>query len=152
MIKKNYKKYNQGVFKPRNPDKCVTDSCVYRSGLELKFMRWCDNNSNVIMWGSESVVIPYTSPLDNKVHRYFVDNIVILKDANIPNKRHKYLIEIKPSKQTQTPTTTNRKSKKNLLYEQLTYAKNTAKWNAAKKWCEKNNYEFKIITEKDLNI
>ena len=104
------------------------------------------------MWGSESVVIPYMSPLDNKVHRYFVDNIIILRDAKNPNIKHKYLIEIKPLRQTQPPKTTARKSKKNLLYEQVTYAKNIAKWNAAEKWCEKNKYEFKIITEKDLDI
>jgi hypothetical protein len=150
--KKKYRRYKQGVFKPKYPKKCISDSCIYRSGLELKFMRWCDNNSNVLAWGSESVVIPYTSPVDNRVHRYFVDNIVILRDAKIPNKKHKYLIEIKPSRQTVPPKTTNRKSKKNLLYEQVTYAKNAAKWKAAKQWCKKNNYQFMILTEKDLDI
>ena len=48
--------------------------------MELKVLRMLDNNSNVITYGSESVVIPYTSPLDNRLHRYFVDMVAALKD------------------------------------------------------------------------
>ena len=33
----------------------------------------CDLNPDVLKWGSEETVIPYVSPLDNKIHRYFVD-------------------------------------------------------------------------------
>jgi hypothetical protein len=31
------------------------------------------------------------------------------------------------------------------------WAKNQAKWNAAMSWCKQHDYEFVILTEKDLN-
>ena len=34
--------------------------------------------------------------------------------------------------------------------ETLTYAKNQAKWEAARKYCDKNGWEFKILTEYEL--
>jgi len=142
----NSKKYRQGIFTPRNKDKFIGGKAFYRSGLELKFMRFCDNNSNVIKWGSENVVIPYISPVDNKPHRYYVDNYVVIKEGS--NIKH-YLIEIKPSKQTQAPTTKYKK-KEHLIYEAKQWAVNSSKWEEAKKWAKKRNMEFLIITEKDL--
>ena len=32
------------------------------------------------------------------------------------------------------------------------YAKNQAKWNAAKEWCLDRGYEFKVLTENELGI
>lgn len=65
----------------------------------------------------------------------------------------KFLVEVKPSKQTVKPQqdTNSKKQKKNILYEQLMYIQNTAKWEAAKKWCRDRGYEFTILTEKELN-
>ena len=71
---------------------------IYRSLWERKFMTFCDNNSSVIEWGSEEVVIPYRSPLDGKVHRYYVD--FYIKVRTTKNEIKEYLIEIKPKKQT----------------------------------------------------
>lgn len=139
-------KYRQGVFKPVNQEKFMGKEAIYRSGLELKFMRFCDNNPNVIKWGSENIVIPYISPKDNKVHRYFVDNFVIIKEGNAIKK---YLIEIKPSKQT-APPTTKYKKRSHLIYEQQAYSINQAKWSAAKAFCAKIGLEFLILTEKEL--
>jgi len=39
-----------------------------------------------------------------------------------------------------------------LIYEQLNYIKNTAKWESAKKWCKQRGFEFTILTEHQLNI
>ena len=89
-------KYRQGIFIPINQDKFLGTKAVYRSGLELKFMRFCDNNPNVIKWGSENVIVPYISPLDGRAHKYYVDNFVIIKEGD---QVKRYLIEIKPSKQ-----------------------------------------------------
>lgn len=139
-------KYRQGIFKPVNKDKFLGSHAIYRSGLELKFMRFCDNNPNVVRWGSENVVIPYISPLDGRVHRYYVDNFVVIKEGSVVKK---YLIEIKPFKQTLTPSTKYKK-KEHLIYEQATYIKNQAKWEAAKQFCKQKGLEFLIITEKDL--
>lgn len=140
------KKYRQGVFTPKNGDKFIGTKAVYRSGLELKFFRFCDDNPNVLKWSSENVVVPYVSPLDGKVHRYFVDNYIMLKEGDDIKK---YLIEIKPSKQTKPPTTKYKK-KQHIIYEQRQWVVNSSKWESARKFAKKKGWEFIIITEKDL--
>ena len=59
-----------------------------------------------------------------------------------------YIIEIKPLKQTKAPK--KRKQTKNYIYESLTWQKNQAKWKYAEELCNKNNWEFKILTEREL--
>lgn len=141
-------KYVQGIFKPQNTSKYKGhDLPRYLSSWELRLFRWCDTNPNVLEWGSESVVINYTSPIDQKPHRYIVDAVVKLKTATGVKK---FLVEVKPYKQTVKPETVGGKHKKTLLYEQLTYIQNLAKWEAAKKWCKERGYEFTILTEKEL--
>lgn len=142
--------FRQGIYKPINRSKYrgVKDP-VYRSGWELKFFKFCDINPNVLEWTSETIIIPYISPIDNKPHRYFVDNMVVIKEGDV---KKKYLIEIKPSKQTVPPTESKRKKKSTVIYEQVTYAQNRAKWEAAVNYAKKHNMEFKILTEKELGI
>tara|TARA_E500000318_G_scaffold5280_3_gene5468 strand:- start:479 stop:955 length:477 start_codon:yes stop_codon:yes gene_type:complete len=148
---KKDKRYRQGIFKPINSEKYIGQgNPTYRSGWELKFFRWADLNENILAWGSENIIIPYNNPLTGKVHRYFVDNFVVFKDKD--GNKNKFLIEIKPSKQTQRPVKTKYKKQKTIIYEQKMYVQNTAKWEAAKKWAEKKGYKFLIITEKELNI
>ena len=145
-----YKKqpYKQGVYKPVNSDKYKGSGYPeYRSSWEVKFFQWCDKNTNVIKWGSETVIVPYVSPLDNKVHRYFIDSIVTIKEGN---NIKTYLVEIKPSKQTQPPVKSNKKKKSTILYEQATYAINQAKWTAAQKYAKLKHIDFIILTEKEL--
>ena len=38
----------------------------------------------------------------------------------------------------------------NFLYEELTWQKNQAKWKFAEEYCIKNDWEFKILTEREL--
>ena len=121
---------------------------IYRSGLELTFSRFCDTNPTVISWGSETVVIPYIRPSDNRMHRYFVDYNVSFRDRTGNIK--KYLVEVKPSSQLNPPKYSPNKKQQTFLKEQYNFAMNTAKFEAAKAWCAKNNYEFIIITEKHL--
>lgn len=148
LFKKN-SDYKQGRFNPTNKEKYKgTFPIIYRSKMELNAMRMLDSNPNVITWGSESVVIPYKSPLDNKLHRYFVDMVALVKQKDGTNK--KVLIEVKPLKQTQPPVFSNNKSQKTVIYENVQYAVNMAKFDAAKKWCEKNNFLFLILTEKEI--
>ena len=89
-----YKETYKGRYKVANPKKYKGDltEVVYRSSWELKFMRWCDHNKNVLEWGSETTIIPYRSPVDSKLHRYFVDLKVKYKSGKT------VLIEIKPEK------------------------------------------------------
>ena len=145
-----YKKqpYKQGIYSPVNSEKYKgAGKPEYRSSWELKFFKWCDKNPNVLKWGSETVIVPYVSPVDNRVHRYFVDNIISLKEGNAIKT---YLVEIKPSKQTKPPIPSKRKKKSTILYENYTYAVNQAKWAAAQKFAQSKNIEFIILTENEL--
>ena len=121
-----------------DPQPLVGTKATYRSGLELKFFRFCDNSPNVLKWGSENVIIPYRSPLDNRAHKYYVDNLVIIKEDE---QIKKYLVEIKQYKQTKKPQTKYRK-KSHLIYEQRAYITNQAKWEAARDYCKKCGYLF----------
>jgi len=108
-------------------------------------MRYCDLNDDIIYWASEEIVIPYISPLDNRVHRYFPDFIIKTKH----NK--KFMIEIKPAKYTKPPKAPKKKTKA-FMRESVEFIRNMAKWKAAQKYCEDNNLEFKVFTEKELGI
>lgn len=151
--KKPYKKhtqYRQGIYRPVNSSKYNGAKYPrYLSSWELKFFKWCDVNPTVVQWSSESVCVPYISPIDGRMHRYFVDNVVHIQEGN---KIVKYLIEIKPSKQTKPPTTHGNKKRSTIVNEAATWGVNQAKWTAAKKWCDKNGYIFQLVTEKDFTL
>lgn len=144
------KQYYQGKYKPKHPNKYDGDptNIIYRSSWELKFCNWCDYNPNVIQWSSEEVVIPYLCCTDNKVHRYYVDFKIQVKDKS--NQIKTYLVEIKPQSQTQEPK--KRKKTKKYIQEVMLYGKNTSKWKAAQEYCKDRGWHFKIITEQELNI
>ena len=141
--------FRQGLFRPKNTKKYVGKTPpIYRSGWELKFFRWCDENENVLEWASESVIIPYINPIDGKAHRYYTDGVIALKELNGIGK---YIIEIKPSSQVLKPVA-GRKKQSTIIYEGRRYIQNMAKWEAAKKWCQQRNYKFLILTEKELGL
>ncbi len=143
-------RFNQGYFTPTNPDKYIGDvkNIVHRSGLEKRFFKFLDEKTAIISWGSEEFFIPYFSPVDKKMHRYFPDIIFKMKDKEGVVKT--FVGEIKPDSQTRPPTMGKNKKKKTLIHESLAWAVNDAKWKAATVWCEKHNFEFIILTEKDL--
>jgi hypothetical protein len=145
---KKDKRYKQGIYRPKNPQKFIGKEAIYRSGLELKFMIFCDNNPNVVRWGSENVIVQYFDPCTKKVRKYYIDNYVMIKEGEIIKK---YLVEVKPHKQTQEPKVTKRRNKAHLLYEQQQYATNQSKFHYAREYAKKNGMEFIIITEKELN-
>ena len=141
----------KGRYTPKNPKKYKGDyhNIIYRSSWERKFMVYCDNSDNILEWGSEEIIIPYLSPWDGKLHRYFPDFYIKVKQAKGNIK--KFIIEVKPKKQTKPPKPVSRKTKR-WLNEVKTYSINEAKWKYAKEWCENNNMEFKILTEEELGI
>lgn len=145
-------KYNQGYFRPQNPQKYLGDpnNIVYRSGWELKFMRWCDRNENILEYGSEEFFIPYFDPTTSRVRRYFPDFIIKVREQSGDIK--KYVIEIKPKRQTIPPVQTSKKRTRTFINEVKTYAVNEAKWKAAKEFCADRMLEFRIITENELGI
>ncbi len=146
-----YTKTYKGRFRVANAAKYKGDitNIVYRSLWELKFMKWCDSSVSVVEWGSETVIIPYISPIDNKVHRYFVD--FYIKVRTKANSIEKYLIEIKPEKFTKPPEIPKKRTKR-FIDEVFQYGVNDAKWKAAFEFCQDRNMKFMIITEKDLGI
>jgi hypothetical protein len=146
-----YTKTYKGRFRVANAAKYKGDitNIVYRSLWELKFMKWCDSSVSVVEWGSETVIIPYLSPIDNKVHRYFVD--FYIKVRTKANNIEKYLIEIKPEKFTKPPEIPKKKTKR-FIDEVFQYGVNDAKWKAAFEFCKDRNMKFIILTEKDLGI
>jgi len=144
-------KFHQGHFLPQNPDKYVGNprNIVYRSSWELEFMRWCDRNSSVTKWASEEFSIPYVSPVDGRVHRYYPDGFVELVTKTGNTK--KYIVEVKPKRQCSPPKKRERITK-SYITEAKMYAVNEAKWAAAKEFALDNGVEFKIITEDELGI
>jgi hypothetical protein len=122
---------------------------VFRSSWERKAFLFLDSHPDVIAWGSEEIFVPYISPIDKKVHRYFPDLIVKYRDRNGNVK--KAMWEIKPAKQTKPPVEPKRKSKR-FLEECKTYAVNCEKWKEATRWCAMNGFDFHIVTEKELQV
>ena len=112
-------------------------------------MKYLDGNPNVIEWGSETIVVPYYHPIDKRTRRYFVDFYV--KVMTRSGRPKKYIIEIKPYNQCFPPKKPKRQT---VTYKNKikTYVMNQAKWKAAKRYAEKRDWEFVVITEKELGI
>jgi hypothetical protein len=146
----------KGRFVPKNKEKYRGDpsKIIYRSLWELKVFRVCDTHKDINWWQSEEVIVPYISPIDNKVHRYFPDLIINknCKDGSVET----IMIEIKPYNQTLPPdiskknkTKTGRVSRR-YLNEVKTYGINSAKWAAAELYCKKRGWKFQKMTEKEI--
>jgi len=141
----------KGKYYPSFPRKYKGDptKIIYRSLWERKFMVYCDKNHNILEWASEEIAIPYRSPVDNRVHRYFPDFYMKVKESN--GRIRKYIIEVKPAKQTKPPVKPKRQTKR-YISEAYEYAKNQAKWKMAREFCADRQWEFKVVTEKELGI
>ena len=142
---------HKGFFRPKNPKKYKgdPDNIIYRSGWEAKFMSYLDGHPDVLEWSSEEIVVPYLSPLDGRMHRYFPDFKVKRKD--IRGKVETFVIEIKPKKQTAPPTKQTKLTKRYIM-EVKTWGINSSKWDAANKFCKERGWKFLIMTEDDLNF
>jgi hypothetical protein len=140
----------KGRFKPKNPKKYngSADNIIYRSSWELRVMKYFDESPNIVWWASEELAIPYRSPVDQKMHRYFPDFIVKVREKT--GLVMTYILEVKPEKQTKVPVQ-KRKTQK-YLQEAATYAINQEKWRAADIFCQDHGWKFKVVTEKDLGI
>lgn len=139
-----------GRFIPKNPKKYNGDSTniIYRSSWEVRVMKYLDDHPNVLWWSSEELAIPYKSPIDNKVHRYFPDFITKIKrkDGSVMT----YVLEVKPEKQTKMPV--KRKKTQTYINETVTFAVNQEKWRAAELFCYEHGWQFKLITERELGL
>ena len=143
----------KGRYIPTNPKKYKGDpqNIIYRSLWERKFMVYCDTSKAIIEWGSEEIIIPYISPWDNKVHRYFPDFWIKVQKAN--GTIEESLIEIKPKSQCSPPRGAPPKDgrkRRRFIREVKTWGRNEAKWKAAKSYCDDRNWKWTILTEDNL--
>lgn len=135
-------KFANGLYELKNPQKYVGKRTPrYRSGWEHAFMRFCDTNEHVIQWASESISIPYRNPLTGKQTIYVPDFLVMYKDRGSQVRAE--LIEIKPKSQSVIESKTSQR-------DRAAVAVNYAKWDAAMKWCKRQNLTFRVITEDDI--
>lgn len=132
-----------GKFVPKNPDKYVgdVDKIFFRSLWETKVMQWMDSRSSIIRWGSEEIAIPYLSPADGKVHRYFPDFFIeyITESGEIK----KEIVEVKPLHESEDKYAKSERSKNALLV-------NKSKWRAADRYCEERGMTFRVLTERSI--
>ena len=141
----------KGRYFPTNPKKYRgnPNQIIYRSLWERKVMVYCDKNDAIIDWGSEEVIVPYLSPMDGKIHRYFPDFYMKVRQADGSTK--KFIIEVKPKSQCKQPVKNPKRRTTKWFNEVKTFAINQAKWKSAREFCEDKGMEFKIFTEDHIN-
>jgi hypothetical protein len=133
----------KGRFVPKHPEKYLGDPkrIIFRSSWEVRLFQWLDRTPAVMQWASEEFSIPYLSPVDNAVHQYYPDALVIYKDKF--GNLKKEIVEIKPYKETVlTPKATDR--------DKMALIINTAKWKAAARFAQLQGMTFRVITEKSM--
>ena len=132
-------------YNPKNKSKYIGnhENIICRSLWERRVCKYLDENVNILRWGSEEIKIPYYSPVDKKMHRYYMDFKVTWRDGSVT------LVEVKPNKETTPPKKVNTRNKK-YLTEALTYVKNMNKWEAANEYAKDRGWRFEIWTEVEL--
>ncbi len=160
-----YKSAKQGWYKLLNQDKLILPTLEsqsvmksfkvqderylinYKSSLELACLRYCDYNKHIVKFSLEPFAIQYLKPTDGKMHRYFVDFYIEFSTGD------RFLVEIKSSGETVAPNIPKKKTQKavfNYNNALQTFAVNTAKWDAAKKFAVQQKMKFIILTENEL--
>lgn len=134
--------FAQGTYVPLNAQKYVgRGNPRYRSGWELSFFQFCDNNENVLEWASEAISIKYRHPFTGKITNYVPDIFMRYRTKN--NKICTEIVEIKPRKQSMIEGKMNER-------DRMVVAINHAKWEAARAFCQRSGIVFRVITERDM--
>ena len=141
----------KGRYFPSNPKKYRgnPNQIIYRSLWERKVMVYCDKNDAILEWGSEEIIVPYLSPWDGRIHRYFPDFYMKVRQADGSTK--KFIVEVKPKAQTKEPVKNPKRKTKKWYKDVEAWGINSAKWKSANQYCEDKGMEFKILTEDHLN-
>jgi len=148
-------KWKQGTYTLKHPEKYLgKENPKYKSGLEERCFYYFDTNINILSWCYEPFPIPYFKPIieNNQIHmeerKYYVDFIATIKDTSGTIK--KYMIEVKSKSETMPPVQPKKMTQKNktrLMNEQLTFAVNQAKWQAASKFALAHDMNFIHLTD-----
>ena len=142
---KGKRTWKQGKFIPSNLRKYKGKFPIrFLSSWELKLMKWLDLNPRILEWTSESHIIKYFNPIREKYSRYFPDF------SFVTDEHKKFLIEVKPFKETHAPQLNKFKKVKTREYAKRTWIINQAKWNAAEIWAREHGFKFQILTEREL--
>ena len=100
--------------------------CRFRSGWEFNYMKYLDEDPDVVSYEYEKLAIPYVSNVrTKKMRKYLPDFVVVRQDG----KRE--VVEIKQSRRVLDP-------------------KIVKKTLAARDWCSRNDAEYTILTEIEL--
>jgi hypothetical protein len=135
-------RFAQGFYKIKNLEKYVGKGMPkYRSGWEHAFMRFLDENDQVLQWASESLSIPYRNPITGKQSIYIPDFLITYRSRT--STMIAEIIEIKPKKQSVLESKLSAR-------DAAIVAVNYAKWDAATKWARRNGLSFRVITEDNL--
>lgn len=121
--KKRRGHYNRGEY--TSP---IAGLCKHRSGWELAYMKYLDENPDVTKWEYEKLKIEYVSNTrTGKIRNYIPDFYVEYSDGR------REVVEIKPQRKL----------------DQAIIKKKTS---AAQSWCFNMGIIFVIITEVELKI
>lgn len=165
-------KFHQGYYVPNHPEKWLTLENIFRSSWEFQFMKWADENPQVLKVASEPIGVKYLDPTGNlqycmehkldpnnpgnwKPRTYYTDFWIEVQDDTKPDGVKRIFIEIKPYDQTQCPKPLSESAtlKDHKAYNRAaqTYLQNQAKWTAAKRYFEERGAEFMVLTERTLS-
>mgnify|MGYP002814688101 FL=1 len=108
-------------------------------------MKYLDSHSQIVNWSSEEFCIPYRSPIDRRMHRYFPD-FWVEKDNG-----EQLVIEVKPKQQLIPPKKGKRQTVK-YLREMRTFAVNQRKFEVAQEFCKNKGMKFMIMTQDELGV
>jgi hypothetical protein len=143
----------KGTYTPKNPEKYHGSHLpVFRSSWEYQVMRRLDEHPDCHLWMSEPVEIPYQNPLTGRWTVYVPDFLVQYVDKN--NNTSVEMIEIKPLKEYAGFQGVDPKTGKKVRLteaDKLAQIVNAAKWTAAKMFCAKRGWTFRVITEQTLH-
>lgn len=135
-------KYHQGYIPESLVKKYVNSKrdmpIIYRSGLELQFIQFCESSDSIVQWSSETLGIPYFNRLLNKMSTYWIDFIIMNKQGK------KCLVEVKPENQCKKPKDTDS------VFLKRAWITNVDKWQAARKYADEHDMNFWIFTENSL--
>ena len=131
--------YKQGVIDPRIFKKyissCKNEPVIFRSGLELEFINYCENHPSIKRWASEPIKIKYFSRLDGKEINYYPDFVIEKTNGS------RIIVEIKPKSQTYKPTVYDN------LWSKEAWIKNMDKWVAAYIFAKEHKMSFVVVCE-----
>ena len=134
----------KGRFVPKAPEKYKGDPTriIYRSLWELKLMKYLDSHDDVLYWASEEFSIPYRSPIDGRMHRYYPDFWV--KKRNSSGIIEQVVIEVKPQKHIDPPKVQKRKTRR-YMGEMARHAVNMRKFEVAEEFCNNRGMKFQLM-------